>query len=99
MAPDARAATMSVSLVGTVGVGAAVSAVPVVDRDGDGDGDGEQLTTSIPATRRAVSRSGRTRTKWSFRCGSEAGGTAASVRPCLRAWTHFRTEIKSIREN
>ena len=58
IAPDARAAAINVSLVGMAGGGAEVAASVIdgdseVDPDGDGDGDGEQLTTSIPATRRA----------------------------------------------
>src|ERR1035437_3830267 len=69
MAPDVRAAAMSVSLVGTVGVGVADTVTAAVaDGEGNGAGDweGEQLTTRMPTRRKAASRSGRSGTKWSF---------------------------------
>jgi hypothetical protein len=53
---------MSISLVGTVGVGVADTVTAAV-AEGDGDGDGEQLTAIITTMRRGASRPDRIRTE------------------------------------
>src|ERR1035437_9612904 len=89
MAPDASAAAMSVSLVGTVGVGVAdtvTAAVADAEGNGAGDWEGEQLTTRMPTRRAAASRSDRSGTKWSLPCDAETGGDGRVHCRLLCAW-------------